>query len=71
MYSTLTNHTHSPLDTPKLFTLAHTKMQRFSTSVPQEFIKHAIPDYLVRGTDLFSLRSSNKKITTANTTITV
>ena len=37
--------------------------------MPQEFLKHAIPDYLVRGTDLFSLRLSNKKMTTANTTI--
>ena len=32
-----------------------------STAVPQEFLKHAAPDYLVRGTDLFSLRLSNKK----------
>ena len=30
---------------------------------PQEFLKHAVPDYLVRGTDLFSLRWSNKKMT--------
>ena len=30
------------------------------TGVPQ-FFKHAICDYLVRGTDLFSLRLSNKK----------
>ena len=27
----------------------------------KECLKHAIPDYLVRDTDLFSLRSSNKK----------
>ena len=27
--------------------------------------------YLVRGTDLFSLRLSNKKTTTANTTIAI
>ena len=32
-------------------------------------LKHAISDYLVRGTSLFSLRLSNKKRTTANTTI--
>ena len=31
------------------------KHQRLSTSVPQEFLKPAIPDYLVRGTDLLSL----------------
>ena len=37
----------------------------------QEFSKHAIPDYLVRGTDLISLRLSNKKMTTAKTTIAV
>ena len=43
--------------------------QRFSTSVPQACLKHATPDYLVRGTDLSSLRLWNKKITTANTTI--
>ena len=43
----------------------------FSTSVPQEFIKHALLDYLVRGADLFSLRLSNKKMTTAKTTIDV
>ena len=36
--------------------------------VPQGFFKHAIPDYLVMGTDLFSLKLSNKKkMTTANT----
>ena len=45
--------------------------QRFSTSVLQEFLKHAIPDYLVWGTDLFSLRLLNKKMTTANTTVAV
>ena len=39
----------------------------FQTGVPQEFLKHAIPDYLVRGTDLLSLRLSNKKMTTGNT----
>ena len=43
--------------------------QRFSTGVPEEFLKHAISDYLVRGTDLFSFRLSSKKMTTANTTI--
>ena len=37
--------------------------QRFSTGVQQEFLKLAIPD-LVRGTDLLSLRLSNKKMTT-------
>ena len=42
--------------------------QRFSTSVPQEFLKHVVPDYFVRGTDLLSLRLSNFKMTTANTT---
>ena len=31
------------------------------TGVPQEFLKHAIPDYLVRSNDLFSLTLSNKK----------
>ena len=31
--------------------------------VPQEFLKHAVPDDLVRGTDLFSPRLSNKKKT--------
>ena len=41
------------------------------TGVPQIFLKHAIPDYLVRGTDLFTLRLSNIKMTTANTTIAV
>ena len=35
--------------------------------MPQEFWKHAIPDCVVRGTDLFSLRVSDKKMTTANT----
>ena len=29
--------------------------------VSQEFLKHAIPDYFVRGTDLFSLTLSSKK----------
>ena len=36
-----------------------------------EFLKHAIPGYLVSGTDLFPLRLSNKKMTTVNTTIAV
>ena len=39
--------------------------QRFLTSVPQEFLKHAIPDDLVRGTDLLPLRLSNKQMTTS------
>ena len=30
-----------------------------STNVQQEFLKHAILDYLVRGTDFFSLRLLN------------
>ena len=34
--------------------------------VPQDIFKHAIPDYLVRGTDL-SLRLSNEKMAIANT----
>ena len=29
--------------------------QQFSTGILQEFLKHAVPDYLVRGTDLFLL----------------
>lgn len=33
--------------------------QRFSTGVPQEFLKCAILDYLVRGTCLFPLRLLN------------
>ena len=33
--------------------------QQFSTSVHKNF--HAIPDYLVRSTDLFSLGLSDKK----------
>ena len=49
-------------------------VQRFSSRVPQhtgvseELLKHTTPDYLVRDTDLFSLRLSNKKMTTANAT---
>ena len=42
---------------------------RFSTRVLQEVLKHAVADYLVRGTGPFSLRLSNKNMTTANTTI--
>ena len=45
--------------------------QQFSTGVLQEFLKHAIPDCVVRGTDLFSLRLSNKNNDTANTTIAI
>ena len=41
--------------------------QRFSMDVLKEFLKHAVPDYLVRGTDFFPLRLSNKKMTTAST----
>ena len=45
--------------------------QQFSTCVLQAFLKQAIPGYLVRGTDLFFLRLSNKKMTTANTTVVI
>ena len=45
--------------------------QQFSSSVQQEILKHAIPDYLLRATDLFTLRLSNKKMTIANTIITI
>ena len=41
--------------------------QQFSTLVLQELLKHAIPDYLISDTDLFSLRLLNKTVTTANT----
>ena len=34
----------------------------------QEFLIHAVPDYVARGAVLFSLRLSNKNMTTANTT---
>ena len=52
-------------------------LQLFWTGMPQhtgalqELLKHAIADYSVRGTDLFSLRFSNKTMTTANTTIAI
>ena len=39
------------------------------TDVSQEFLKHSVPDYLVRDTDLFSFSLSNEKMTTANATI--
>ena len=39
--------------------------------MPQEFLKHEIPGYLVRDTDLFSLRLSHNKMTTAKTTIAI
>ena len=39
--------------------------------MPQEFLKYAMPDYFVRGTDLFTLRLSNKKVITADTTIAI
>lgn len=35
--------------------------QQFSISVPYEFLKHAMPDSLVWGTDLFPFRLSEKK----------
>ena len=35
--------------------------QRFSTGVPQEFLKHIISDYSVRGLTPFSFRLSKKK----------
>ena len=45
--------------------------EQFSAGVPQEFLKHAVPGNLVGGPDLFSLRLSNQKMTTANTTIVI
>ena len=43
--------------------------QQLPTSALQGFVRHAVADYLVRDTDLFSLRQPDKKMTTANTTI--
>ena len=34
---------------------------RQAHGMPQEFLKHAVPDYLVRDTALFSLRLSSKR----------
>ena len=41
------------------------------SGAPQEFLKHEIPDYVEKGTDLFSLRLSNQKMTIANITIAI
>ena len=42
------------------------------TGVLQEFLKHAITDYIVRSTDLFSIKLSNlKKMTRPNTSVAV
>ena len=49
------------------FKVLNPTCQRFSTGMPQEFLKHGVPDYLARGTDGFSLRLPNKTMTTANT----
>ena len=49
------------------FSLAFFYCSDFSTGVLREFLKHTI----LRGTDLFSLRWSNKQMTTANTTIAI
>ena len=43
----------------------------FNRSTLQEFLKHAIPGHLMRGTDLCRSRSSDKNMTTANTTIAI
>ena len=43
--------------------------QQFSTSVHKNF--HAIPDYLVRSTDLLPLKLSNKNMTIVNTTVVI
>ena len=39
--------------------------QGFAAHVPQESLKHAVLDALVWGTDLFSLRLTDNKMTTA------
>ena len=55
----------------------HPIWQWFSTSLPghtgepQELWKHAGPDCLVRGADLFSLRLSDKETVAANATIVI
>ena len=46
-------------------------VQQFSTGVLQEFLRHAIPDSLVRGTDLFLFSLSNKKMPTAKIIIAI
>ena len=45
--------------------------KRFSTGGPHEFLKHATPDHLVRGTELFTLRLRNLKHEDTNTTIKI
>ena len=40
--------------------------QQFSTGMPQECLKHALPGSSVRGADLLSLSLSNKKMTAAS-----
>lgn len=43
----------------------------YHTGMPQELLKDAISDYLVMGTDLFSFKLSNGKMTTTNIIIAV
>ena len=56
---------HRRSSVPWAWTGTAGETQRFSagvgphTGVLQEVFKHAVPDYLVRGTDLFPLRLSN------------
>ena len=45
--------------------------QQFPTGVQRAFFKHAVPDYIVRGIDLFFLRLSKKEVATDNTTIAI
>ena len=45
--------------------------QQLSTTVPQEFLKHAVPDYLVRDINLFSLNFQMKQWQQASSTITI
>ena len=59
------------LSEPMVHVIAIFSRAVWHTGVPKEFLKRVIPDYLVRGTDLFSLRLSDLKMATANTTVAV
>ena len=62
------SYPHSPSSCHHLFS---SRWGIFNQYTKENFFKHVMPNNLVMGTDLSSLRLSNKKMTTANTTIAV
>ena len=62
------NYSNSFIEIKCTFHMINSSKAAISNKCATRILKHPTPDYLVRSTELFSLRLSNKKMTAANTT---